>query len=1494
MEWPTYDPTNLNGCDGSYANDGSDTRSRSLRRTAEPPTSRQRFWRQVFEQTEITTASETEMRLDRLVVLALPTVIAGAMALLVAALVPLLPTYAQNDAFSCAHGAAVPNSADNPGLVSDCEALLGARDTLAGSGSLNWSATIPIGQWDGVTVSRTSQRVTALSLRERELTGKVPSELGSLSELEVLSILGNELTGAIPGELGRLVNLESLSLSSKRLTGEIPPELAALSNLRWLDLGYSQLSGKIPPGIGKLSGLTFLSLASNQLDGPIPSELGNLSNLEDLRLYENQLSGEVPAELATLSNLTRLLFYDNQLNGKIPAELGSLSNLKALELGNNQLSGHIPPELANLSNLTHLLLGFNQLSGEIPPELASLSNLIALSLDRNQLDGPIPTELGKLSNLRSLNLDNNLLTGEIPVELADLSRLDWLSLSGNQLSGHIPPELSNLSNLRILQLQENELSGKIPSELADLSKLEWLILSGNQLSGHIPPELSYLSNLTLLRLQDNELSGEIPRKLLRLSSLAILRLANNKLTGCIPVPPLELRALDEQDLYLLGLPFCSVLLSDLVVSPGSLAPSFDRFQTDYVARVGAQIVTVLPSNYDNATFKFLNQYNDEIADADANMPGFQINIGAGVTTIRIIVVAGADEAIHTYTVRIRFVLGPPTIRAVEAGGGYLTVSWDAPDELAGLKVANYDLRYIRTTDDETMYSNWTVSKNVWTDFTGDNPLRTITNLSAGTQYEVQVRAVDSDGDPGFWSATATGVPKTASVCVTGGAVTEVTNTSIISDCEALLAARDALVRNGSLNWSPDTPMKDWDGVTVDGTPLRVVNLAVNSRGLDGTIPANLGNLASLQRLELFENRLTGPIPAELGRLANLQELDLSENRLTGPIPAELGRLANLQELDLSENRLTGPIPAELGRLANLQKLDLSDNRLTGGIPSQLGRLAHLGSLLLHGNELSGVIPLELGEMHRLVEVDLFSNSLRGCAPPIRNVRVNQMAEHGGPPCFAVEGTAFTVGTPYLLADAALSITAAGDAVNGVVTLDGATITYEHDGSETTTGSFTYTVTDGTLTATTLVTVAVSPANDPPLLASDTLAVQEGNTVSVQVQELLANDSDAERDALSITAVGDAVNGVVTLDGATITYRHDGSETTTGSFTYTVTDGTETGITTVAITVASVNDPPVAVSDTATMDEGGTLSIETLALLQNDTDAENDPLSITAVWDSVNGTVSLDGATITYEHDGSETTTGSFTYTVTDGTLTATALVTVAVSPANDPPLLASDTLAVQEGNTVSVQVQELLANDSDAERDALSITAVGDAVNGVVTLDGATITYRHDGSETTTGSFTYTVTDGTETGITTVAITVASVNDPPVAVSDTATMDEGGTLSIETLALLQNDTDAENDPLSITAVWDSVNGTVSLDGTTITYEHDGSETTTGGFTHIVSDGAETASAMVTIEVTPVNDLPVVPLIALALGVGLMAVVVLVVMWTRRPERLLEGPSQETQ
>ena len=94
----------------------------------------------------------------------------------------------------------------------------------------------------------------------------------------------------------------------------------------------------------------------------------------------------------------------------------------------------------------------------------------------------------------------------------------------------------------------------------------------------------------------------------------------------------------------------------------------------------------------------------------------------------------------------------------------------------------------------------------------------------------------------------------------------------------------------------------------------------------------------------------------------------------------------------------------------------------------------------------------------------------------------------------------------------------------------------------------------------------------------------------------------------------------------------------------------------------VNDPPIAVDDKGAVNEGESLSIEASTLLENDTDAENDRLSVTEVGDAVNGTVSLEGATVNYTHDGSETTTGSFSYTVSDGADSDTATVAISVMP----------------------------------------------------------------------------------------------------------------------------------------------------------------------------------------------------------------------------------------
>ena len=109
-------------------------------------------------------------------------------------------------------------------------------------------------------------------------------------------------------------------------------------------------------------------------------------------------------------------------------------------------------------------------------------------------------------------------------------------------------------------------------------------------------------------------------------------------------------------------------------------------------------------------------------------------------------------------------------------------------------------------------------------------------------------------------------------------------------------------------------------------------------------------------------------------------------------------------------------------------------------------------------------------------------------------------------------------------------------------------------------------------------------------------------------------------------------------------------------------------------------------------------------------------------------------------------------------------------------------------------------------------------------------------------------------------------------------------MTVQAQRLLDNDTDAEGDALSITAVGDAINGLVILDGGTISYAHDGSETTTGSFTYTVSDRTDSATVLVTISVSPVDDLPVLLLVAVALGAGLLVVGAVAALAVRRTRR----------
>ena len=181
------------------------------------------------------------------------------------------------------------------------------------------------------------------------------------------------------------------------------------------------------------------------------------------------------------------------------------------------------------------------------------------------------------------------------------------------------------------------------------------------------------------------------------------------------------------------------------------------------------------------------------------------------------------------------------------------------------------------------------------------------------------------------------------------------------------------------NWSTAADLSEWHGVTTDATG-RVTEVSLSQNMLSGEIPAELGNLTSLERLYASRNMLSGEIPAELGNLTSLKFLSLWGNELSGEIPAELGNLTSLEILYLNENMLSGEIPAELGNLTSLRRLYLSENMLSGEIPAELGNLTSLQRLFLSRNMLSGEIPAELGDMTSLQRLSLWGNELTGEIP----------------------------------------------------------------------------------------------------------------------------------------------------------------------------------------------------------------------------------------------------------------------------------------------------------------------------------------------------------------------------------------------------------------------------------------------------------------------------------------------------------------------------------
>lgn len=374
----------------------------------------------------------------------------------------------------------------------------------------------------------------------------------------------------------------------------------------------------------------------------------------------------------------------------------------------------------------------------------------------------------------------------------------------------------------------------------------------------------------------------------------------------------------------------------------------------------------------------------------------------------------------------------------------------------------------------------------------------------------------------------------------------------------------------------------------------------------------------------------------------------------------------------------------------------------------------------------------------------------------------------------------------------------------------------------------------------------------PIAVSDAYSTPVNTLLTVAPRGVLLNDQNAVAPATAVLVAPPA--------SGTLAFNQNGSFTYTPAlnffgqvaFTYKANNGTtDSNVATVTITV---NRPPVAVNDTATTQPNTAVTVNVLA---NDSDPENQPLTITSVTQGTNGTATVTATGVVYTPNTNFTGSDTFTYTISDGQVptpgTATGTVTVTVV-GNRPPIANPDSATVAEDGTVTISVR---ANDTDPEGQPLTIIAVTQGTNGTVTTNGATVTYKPALNFNGGDSFTYTISDGQTptpgTAIGTVTMTVTPVNDAPVAVANTYAVNKQISFTVPAPGVLANDIDVDGNPL--TAIPNTTAGgrvSLSLDGS-FTYTTTADYVGTRTFSYHANDGSLNSTV---VNVTLVKDLTV--------------------------------------
>ena len=469
-------------------------------------------------------------------------------------------------------------------------------------------------------------------------------------------------------------------------------------------------------------------------------------------------------------------------------------------------------------------------------------------------------------------------------------------------------------------------------------------------------------------------------------------------------------------------------------------------------------------------------------------------------------------------------------------------------------------------------------------------------------------------------------------------------------------------------------------------------------------------------------------------------------------------------------------------------------------------------------------------------------------------------------------------------------------------------------SEIVTEIFEYVVRDGKGgSSLSTLTITIAGENEAPVLFADTNSTVKAGAVSENngSGNLLANDIDPDNDLLTIINING--NSTGTLNGlyGTLIWNADGTytyqpladmdslsfgESLTEVFTYAASDGIFIETSTLTITLNGINTNPVALDDSNSTIE---LIVVTETngsgnLIDNDSDADGDALSVSSVNGNTTGFLTGNYGILNWNFDGTysyspnsnldtlkigESVTENFEYTVSDGNGgTATATLSITIDGENQSPVAVNDTNITTEGVSVNETngSGNLLANDSDVDGDLLAVFSINGVTTSIVAGSYGTITWNVNGNysyvpnsaldslasgEEVTEIFNIVVVDvngNTSTSTLTITITGTEFNMPPVANTDFVTIVEDSPAMLIDVA--SNDTDPENGSLTISIILSPISGgTAVVNGNGVTYQAPLNYNGTDYFVYQICDNASPSLCdvdTVFVVVTPVNDLPV--------------------------------------